>query len=166
MFGSWFLDNSLKPILKKFTVLKTVIQGLHFPLCNLLEIFSLGPRKMGAHVDLPSSTRYVDGWLRFPWYNFMHYINSWCRIVVVVNSPIACESTHGHAWTFSVQVIASIKDDCRCGMWRRVLHCSTNWRAFLFSYSFRPPQPPVRPAYDDNYRSRSYCLVERQKRNE
>ena len=49
------------PMLKKFTVLETVVQGLHFLLCNLLDIFAPLPRKMGAQLNLPSFTRYVDG---------------------------------------------------------------------------------------------------------
>ena len=31
---------TVQPILKKFTVLETVIQGLHLLLCNLLDIFT------------------------------------------------------------------------------------------------------------------------------
>ena len=34
-------------IRKMFTVLETVIQGLHFLLCNPLDIFAPGPRKWG-----------------------------------------------------------------------------------------------------------------------
>ena len=44
---------------------------------------------MGAHVDLPSSTRYAYGWLRFPGYTSMHYINGWgAHFVVATNSPM------------------------------------------------------------------------------
>ena len=44
----------------------------------------------------------------------MHYINGWCRVVVAINSSM--RSMHGHAWTFSEQMIASIIDDSRCEM--------------------------------------------------
>ena len=37
-----------QPILKVFTVLETVIKGLHLFLCNLLDIFTPWPRKWGS----------------------------------------------------------------------------------------------------------------------
>ena len=46
----------------------------------------------------------------------MHYINGWCRIVVAVNLPMRVESMHGHALTFSEQVIANNIYDIHCGM--------------------------------------------------
>ena len=46
------------------------------------------PKNVGSCVDLPSPTRYVDDWLRFPRNTFMHYVNGMCRIVVAVNSPM------------------------------------------------------------------------------
>ena len=42
-------------------------------------------------------------------------VHGWCRIVVAVNS-------HGHAWTFSEQVMTSIIDDSRCGMSEVAFH--------------------------------------------
>ena len=52
---------------------------------------------------------YVEGSLRFSHCSSVHYINGWCRIVVVVNSPLRVDAR-------SEQVIASIVDDSRCGM--------------------------------------------------
>ena len=43
---------------------------------------------MGAQVDLPSSTHYEEGSLRFSHYTSIHYIIDWRRVVVVVNSPM------------------------------------------------------------------------------
>ena len=34
------LSITVQPILKKFTVLETAIQGLHFHFCSLLDIFA------------------------------------------------------------------------------------------------------------------------------
>ena len=38
----------VQPIRKRFTVLETVIQGLHFLLCNLLDVFAPWARKWGS----------------------------------------------------------------------------------------------------------------------
>ena len=43
-------------------------------------------------MDLPSSTRYVEGSLRFSRYTSMHYIIGWCRVVVAVNSPMRVDA--------------------------------------------------------------------------
>ena len=37
-------------------------------------------------------------------------------VVLLSRSSRPCESVHGHAWTFSEQMIASIIDDSRCRM--------------------------------------------------
>ena len=48
-FGSQFLDNgSTDSDKKRFTVLETVIQALHFLSCNLVDIFARWPRKWGS----------------------------------------------------------------------------------------------------------------------
>ena len=39
---------TVQPILKRFTILEIVIQGLHFSLCNLLDVFAPWPRKWGS----------------------------------------------------------------------------------------------------------------------
>ena len=71
---------------------------------------------MGAQVDLPSSTRYAEGSLRFSRYTSMHYIIACCRIVVVVNSPMRVDSRLCMNVLFLEQAAASITDDSRCGM--------------------------------------------------
>ena len=43
-------------------------------------------------MDLPSSTRYAEGSVRFPRHISMHYIIGWCRVVVAVNSPIQVDA--------------------------------------------------------------------------
>ena len=51
------------------------------------------PRKLGAKMDLPSSTGYVDGWCNFLVIGTsMHYINGWCRIIVAINSPMRVDA--------------------------------------------------------------------------
>ena len=77
----------VQPILKMFTVFETVILGLHFLFCKLHDMCAPWPQ-MGAQVDLPSSTRYVEGSLRFSRCTSMHYIIDWCRVVVAVSSPM------------------------------------------------------------------------------
>ena len=47
-----------------FTVLETVVQGLHLLLCNLLDILLLDPENW-AQVNLSSSTRCANGWPHF-----------------------------------------------------------------------------------------------------
>ena len=47
---------------------------------------------MGVHVDLPSSTRYVDGFSRFSRYTSMHYIIDWSCVVVALNSPMRIDA--------------------------------------------------------------------------
>ena len=37
-------------------------------------------------------------------------------VVLLSRSTRPCDSMHGHAWSFSEQVIASVIDDSRCGM--------------------------------------------------
>ena len=64
------------------------------------------------HLDLPSSTRYVDGSLRF--LSSMHHINGWCRIVVAVFSPMRVDTRS--CMNFFRTKIASIIDDSRRGM--------------------------------------------------
>ena len=54
-------------------------------------VCSLTPR-MEAQVDLPSSTRYVNGWSRFPRCTSVHYINGWCGFVAAVNSPMRVDA--------------------------------------------------------------------------
>ena len=48
---------TVQPILKMFTVLETVIQVLHFFLCNLFDILAHYPRKIEAYVDLHTFVR-------------------------------------------------------------------------------------------------------------
>ena len=48
-----------------------------------------------------------------------------------------CLDQLAHAWTFSDQVLASIRRQSLWDEWRRVSHCSTNWWAFLFVLPFR-----------------------------
>ena len=43
-----------------------------------------------AQVDQPSSTRYVEGWLRFSRYTSMHCIIGWCHVV-----GCRCQLAHG-----------------------------------------------------------------------
>ena len=47
---------------------------------------------MGAQLNLPSSTCYVEGSLRFSRYTCMQYIIGWCRVVVAVNSPMRVDA--------------------------------------------------------------------------
>ena len=47
---------------------------------------------MRAQVDLPSSTHYVEGSLRFSRSTSMHYIIDLCRVVVVVNSAMRVDA--------------------------------------------------------------------------
>ena len=47
-----------------------------------------GQKKMRARVDLPSSTRYVEGSLGFSRYTSMHYIIGQRHVGVAVNSPM------------------------------------------------------------------------------
>ena len=112
--------------------METVTQRLYFLLCTLMDSFAPSPWKMGAHADLPSYTRYVDGWLRFSNYTSMLYINGWCRIVVAVNLPMrvdarSCMNVFGtsdskyYRWQ-------SLWDE-----WRRVSHWPINWWAFLLT---------------------------------
>ena len=82
---------------------------------------------MGVHVDLPSSTCYVDGWLRFPCYTYFYALHKW------LVSYCCCKSMNGHARTFSDQVIASIIDDSRCRVSDVAFRPITNWWAFLYT---------------------------------
>ena len=55
---------------KMFTVLETVIHGLHFLLCNLLDIFAPWPRKWGSSgpcvvYTLPNVMHFANGWFWF-----------------------------------------------------------------------------------------------------
>ena len=43
-------------------------------------------------MNLPSSTHYVEGSLRFSVYTSVHYIIGWCRFVVTVNSPMRVDA--------------------------------------------------------------------------
>ena len=52
---------------------------------------SLTP-KVGAQVDLPPSTHYVEGLLRFSRYTSLYYVNGWCPVVVAVNSPMRVDA--------------------------------------------------------------------------
>ena len=93
---------TVQPSLKKFTVVETGSQWLHFRLCKLPDIFDAC--LLGAQVDLPSSTRYVHGCLRFPRYTSVNYISGWCRIVVAVNSPMrvdvrSCTNVFGTSYS-------------------------------------------------------------------
>ena len=56
----WFIQQ----IMKKFTVLKTVIQGRHFVCCNIIDILLLDSEN-GAQVGQPSSTHHTHGWFWF-----------------------------------------------------------------------------------------------------
>ena len=48
----------VQPILNNFTVLETVIRGLHFVLCNLLDIFAPWPRKWSSSGSTKSTDRH------------------------------------------------------------------------------------------------------------
>ena len=98
-WSSFGLDFSImvQPILKKFAVLETVIQELHFFFCNLLYIFGPWPecsltRKWGS--SGPTVVYALRSWLIavFSLYISMHYINGWCRIVVAVNSTVRVDA--------------------------------------------------------------------------
>ena len=137
-FGSWLgcdFSITVHPILKsgKFSFLETVIQGFHFLLCNLLDIFAPCSRKVGGQVDLPSSTQYVDDWLRFSRYTSMQYTNGWCRIIVAVNSPLWADALPcmNIFWTSDSKYCRqqSLWDEWCC-----ISHCPINWWAFLFNF--------------------------------
>ena len=63
---------------------------------------------MGAQVDLPSSTRYVEGSLRFSRYTSVHSLH------VAFNSPMRYDARL--CMNVSEQETATIIDDSRCGM--------------------------------------------------
>ena len=86
---------------------------------------------MEAHVELPSSTRYVDGWLGFPRYTSMHYLNGWCRIVAAVNSPMRVDAQSCRS-VFGTSDSKYYRRQSLWVEWRRVWHCPTNWWAFLY----------------------------------
>ena len=100
-------------ILKTFTDLK-LIQGLHFLFCNILDIFAPWPRKCSS--SGPTVVYALRRWLIaiFSFY--------FCALHKLLVSPAAllswsncsCKSMHGHALTFSKQVIASIIYDSCC----------------------------------------------------
>ena len=97
-FGGDF-SITVQMILKKFTVLEIVIQGLHFLLYNLLDSFAPWPQKMGAQVDLPTLFT-LRSWLIavFSLYTSLHYVNGRCPIVVAVNSPIRVNARFRKKW--------------------------------------------------------------------
>ena len=67
-------------------------------------------------MDPPSSTRYVEGSLRFsPYTTSMHRTNEFCRIVGEVNSPMRVDA-QSCMNVFGTSDRASIIDDKRCGM--------------------------------------------------
>ena len=84
---------TVEPILKRFTVLETVIQVLHFLFCNLLRRFCSLPTEWGSS---GSAVVYaLRRWLSaiFSLYFFsMHCINGWCRSIVAVNSPMRVDA--------------------------------------------------------------------------
>ena len=109
---------------KSFVVLETVIQGLHFLLYNLLDIFAPLPPKehIWKHIrwllsDAMNKWTYRRLRVTYSWlivlslYTSMHYINARCRNVIAVNLPMRVD-----ARTFSEQVIASIIYDSSCVM--------------------------------------------------
>ena len=109
-----------------------MIQILHFIFCNQSDIFALWPRRMGAHVDLPSSARYVDGWLWFPCYTSILFIHKWLvRIVVAVNSPMRVDARSCMNF-FGTSDCKYYRRQLQWDEWRRVSHCLANWWAFLF----------------------------------
>ena len=88
MFGSRFLDKGSIDSYRVYSFGNCDSRASFFLVWPNRYFCSLTPKKMGAHVDLPSSTRYVGGWFRFSRYTSMYYINGWCCIVVAVNSPM------------------------------------------------------------------------------
>ena len=93
-------------------------------------MFAPWPRKMGAHVDIPLFTRYVDGWLRFLRYTCtsMH-----CKMAGVVCCRVdarSCMNVFGTSDS-KYYLRQSLWDD-----WRRVSRCPTNWWAFLLPASY------------------------------
>ena len=126
---------TVQRILTEFTVLETVIEVLHFLFRNLLDIFAPWPRKMGTQVDLPSFTRYVDGWLRFSRYILLCI--TYTAIVVAVNSPMRVVAR-------SCMNVFGTSDSKHCRQqslwyeWRRVSHCPLVW------FWWRSPENPSR----------------------
>ena len=98
-------------------------QWLHFLLCNLWDIFAPGPRKMGAHVDLPSIMRYLDGWLRFSRYILLCITKLvWCRIAVAVNLPMGVDA-RSCMNVFGTSDSKFCRRQSLCDEWRCTSHC-------------------------------------------
>ena len=114
----------IQPVLKNFTVSETAIQAVHFLVCNILDTFAPWPRKIVDQVDLPSSTRYVDGWLRYSRYTrtSMHYINDWRRTIVAVNSPMRVDA-RSHMNVFGTSHSKYYRRQSLWDEWRRFSHC-------------------------------------------
>ena len=130
-------------------------------------------------MDLPSSTHYAKGSLRFSRYTSMHYTIGWCRVVFAINSPMrvdarSCMNVFG----------ASDNKYCRrsrCGMSDVAFRTApTNWWAFLLKlwlhvqflhariahvtialHSFRRPAPfGDRPSQREAVLYLEHCLTQ------
>ena len=82
---------------------------------------------MGTWVDLPSSTRYVDGWWRF--FRILWLVSYCCRgqLVHASRCTVMYEMN-----VFGISDSKYIRRQTLWDEWRCVSHCPTNWSAFLF----------------------------------
>ena len=122
MFESWFVNNGS-------TDSENVCDfGNWFKIFISFYVayftFLLLDPENGAQVELLSSTRYVDGWLRFPRCTCMHYINDWCRIVVSVNSPMQI-NVWSYMYVFGTSDSKYYRRQSLWDKWRCISHCPT-----------------------------------------
>ena len=118
----------VKPILKKFTVLETVVQGLHFVFCNLLDIFAPWPRKWGS--SWPTVVFALHNWLILIlciyFYALYKWLVSYCSRGQLAHAS-RCTAMHERFHKTSDSRYYERQSPWE--EWCRISYCSTSWWA-------------------------------------
>ena len=108
----------VRKISTRFKVLEKVIQVLHFLFCNSFDVFAPWPRNV-AHMDLQSSLLFANGYFHITGAFKSHIrVRPYARTWTCINVFGTSDSKH--------YIRRSFWHECR-----HVLHCPTNWWAFL-----------------------------------